>query len=435
VSPRAESAWWQKEEALQDEGANRRAVLEYAEHVAQEHVRSLLGLGMPLSAESGVGPYILDADAQRHIDLRSGGGVFPFGHRPVSIIAALVQATAEVDLGDWQLPSSHRTTFARDLSATMADGSWQWRFFTSGSEGNEFALRTALMTTGRDKLVCFKGGYHGQTGFAAAVTDERHLGRPYPGIAAEVIRIDPQDQPKVERQIDAGVAAVILEPVQLTDGIREIDYGVLRAVRERCDRTGAVLIFDEVKCGLNRTGRLWAHQGSGVIPDLIVAGKALSGGVYPVATVGMRVDGLVSLSEYVHDARSSYGGGHLAMAVGRAALSELAAPTRRSEFVRCGDVLEAELDTAFGKLPARAAKLRRLGMAFEIEIGDSTLALFVAADLLHRRVIVPFPMSSRIVLIPPLTLTGEAAHEAAMAIAASIQTGRVALSIGPTDAA
>jgi putrescine aminotransferase len=427
VSNTAE-AWWIGNAAEESSPENQRSVADYALNVADEHSRPLLELGTPISMAGANGGFLRDVADRDYADLRSGGGVFPFGHRPAFIIDALTAALTRVDIGDWQLPSPLRTELARALSSTMLDGSWQWRFFTSGSEGNDFALRTAMLATGRKRLVGLHGGYHGHTGLTVTMTDARFLSSEYPRLAAEVVRLRVGDTAALTGEIDHRVAAVILEPVQLTDGVRPLEVSYLRALRKRCDEVGALLVFDEVKCGLGRCGLIWAHHRAGVLPDILVAGKALSGGIYPVTAVGVSVDErCTALHGYRHDARSSFGGSHLGMEVGKAALAELTSMARSGQLERKGREFEDELTAAFGRIPGWVPGLLRCGLAFEIELGDDMLALFVAADLLYKKVVVPFPRSSALVLLPPLVISSELMRHSASEISQSIASGRALL--------
>jgi len=423
-------AWWSGEKADHSE-ENRRSVADYALNVADEHSRPLLDLGMPVSMAGADGDFLHDVVGHDYADLRSGGGVFPFGHRPAFLIEVLTSALARVDIGDWQLPCPLRTELARMLSSTMLGGTWQWRFFTSGSEGNDFALRTALLATGRNRLAALSGGYHGHTALTEAVTDARFLGREALAFAPEVVRLRAGDTAALANEIDDLVAAVILEPVQLTDGVRPLGADYLRAIRQRCDEVGALLVFDEVKCGLGRCGLIWAHHRAGVAPDILVAGKALSGGVYPVTAVGVRTnERCAALRGYRHDAKSSFGGSHLGMEVGKAALAELASMAENGQFESNGAKFEAELAEAFAQLPGGRPGLRRCGMAFEIELADDMVALFAAADLLQRKVVVPFPRSSALVLLPPLVMPSELMRKSAAEIAQAVASGRRLLTEG-----
>nr|WP_269440704.1 aminotransferase class III-fold pyridoxal phosphate-dependent enzyme [Micromonospora tarapacensis] len=136
-------------------------------------------MGAPVSVAATDQDRVYDVDGTAYLDLR-GGDTAVLGHRPAPVVAALRDALSRVDMGDHRLPGEAREQLAGELSATLPHGRWRWQFCGSGSEAVEFALRTALAATGRDRLVAIDDGYHGQVGLAAAVTDPRHLPDPFP---------------------------------------------------------------------------------------------------------------------------------------------------------------------------------------------------------------------------------------------------------------
>ncbi|MGK5740377.1 aminotransferase class III-fold pyridoxal phosphate-dependent enzyme [Micromonospora sp. URMC 103] len=420
------TAWWAGEARDADE--QRRHLLDgYAARVADDLTAPLLALRAPVSVIGADGDTVRGADGSAYVDLRCGAGSAALGHRPPPVVAALHDALGSTDIGDQQLPSTLRVDLATALGATLPHGPWRWQFCGSGSEAAEFALRTAMAVTGRSRLVALEDGYHGRTGLAAAVTDPRHLPGPYPRLAVEPVRIPPEGEAGLSR-VDDGVAAVIVEPVQLTDRVRPLDPEWLRALRRRCDRAGAILVLDEVKSGLGRCGPVWAHEASGVVPDMLLVGKALSGGLYPVAAYGLRDDG--PLRGWRSPLRSSYGGSLLGMAVGTAALAQLVDPANRRRHRRTAEALERRLRRHLSHLGASAPRLTRHGAAFALTFDEPDTALFVAADLLHRRVLVPMPAGDTIVLLPPLTISTATAETACARIAAAVTAAATALRPG-----
>lgn len=403
----------------------------YRDQLAEDIVAPLAALGAQVVIEGADQDALLDGGGERYLDLRCGGGTTALGHRPAAAIAALAHTMAMVDMGDRQLPSELRALLAADLGATMSQGRWRWQFCAGGSEAVEIALRTAMAATGRNVVATVEGGYHGQSGLAAAVSDPRHLAGPFPQLSAVPLRIAPDCTASLGR-IDDRCAAVIVEPVQLTDQIRPMSGRWLLELRRHCDRTGTLLLFDEIKCGLNRCGPLWAHHDSAVTPDILVIGKALSAGVYPLAACGFRVDLLGGpLHDWRSPFRSSYGGSLLGMAVGRAALTQLTDPHHRRLYRDRAAAFEDELRRNVERAAAPLRRIRRHGMAFELRFNDPDTALFVAADLLHRRVLVPFPTGNCIVLLPPLTIADESMRLACERIAAAVEAARIVLGSVP----
>ncbi|MEU4555108.1 acetylornithine/LysW-gamma-L-lysine aminotransferase [Micromonospora violae] len=420
------TAWWIADPTTAD-SQRQRLLDDYAAHVADDISAPLRALRASILTNGGDRDLVRDPDGTAYLDLRCGAGVAALGHRPRAAVDALRDALRTMDIGDQQLPSQLRADLAADLSTTVGEGRWRWQFCGGGSEAAEFALRTAMAATGRDRVVALHGGYHGQAGLAAAVTDPRHLPGPYPRLAVEPIRITPNDDVALAL-IDDRVAAVIAEPVQLSGRICLLSAEWLRALRLRCDTTGTILVLDETKSGLNRCGPLWAHENSGIVPDILLVGKALSAGLYPVAAYGLRDEGV--LRDWRSPLRSSYGGSLLGMAVGRAALAQLTDPDNQRCYQRTAEAFALRLRHHLGHPDDSGRQLRRHGAAFELALPNPETALFVAADLLHRRVLVPMPTASALILLPALTVSDDTADLACARIAAAVRAAAAALPSG-----
>ena len=236
------------------------------------------------------GVRIRDLDGHEFINCRSSGGVFNFGHRPAFAIDALHRALDEYgDMGDWLLPSTVRARGAGAL-ASILPGDLRYAFFTpGGAEAIEVACKLARGVTGRTEFVAAELGYHGHIGFSLAMDRfETTTGRLVPGI----VKVPFGDADAVDRAVTDQTAAVCMETVPATGGYLVPPDDFWPRVRAICDQRGALLILDEVQAGLGRTGKMWACDHWGVVPDILVTGKCLSGGVYPIAACcfGERVD-------------------------------------------------------------------------------------------------------------------------------------------------
>ena len=228
-------------------------------------------------------------------------------------------------MGDWLVPSVWRARAAAALASTLP-GDLHFTFFTpGGGEAVEVACKLARAVTGRPGIVSAEHGYHGHVGFALAMDEERDshwFGPLVPGIA----KVPFGDLAAVDRAVGDTTAAVCMETVPATAGYLVPTDDFWPGVRRICDERGALLILDEVQSGLGRTGRVWACEHWRVEPDLLVTGKGLSGGVYPVAACcfGERVDAFFGQDPFFHP--SSYGGAELAMPVVEAVIETIAAP-------------------------------------------------------------------------------------------------------------
>ena len=232
----------------------------------------------------GEGCRVYDANGRSYIDLGTGISVTSFGHRHPEIQKAV---RAQLDQL-WHVSNLYYTEPAVQLAVELTECSFAERVFfcNSGSEATEAAIKLARKAASRHKpperraIITFEGGFHGRTLAAVTATAQPkyHDGfEPLPG----GFRYCPfNDADALDAAFDGGVAAVLVEPVQGEGGIVPAKPGFLQHVRTLCDRHGALMIADEVQCGLLRTGKLWAHQWEdGVVPDVMTLAKALGGGL------------------------------------------------------------------------------------------------------------------------------------------------------------
>jgi putrescine aminotransferase len=211
----------------------------------------------------------------------SNGGTFNFGHRHPAIIRAVVAAFETADIGNHHLPSPWRAAAAAALAATT-DGNLQGVVFSSsGTEANELAIKLARFHTGRRGIIVANGCYHG-TGLksmAATVGLARRLGFD----DGDFTSVDWNDANALSAKLDSSIGLVMLEAIPATSGFPMPSAGYLAGVAEACKRNGTLLLIDEVQTGLGRTGTTWSYSQDGITPDMLVTGKGLSGGIYPIA--------------------------------------------------------------------------------------------------------------------------------------------------------
>lgn len=284
-------------------GPDKKDVLELAErYVCPDRVRFLQGAGIDLVIGRREGYRLWDLGGRELIDIHLNGGVYNLGHRNQRVIEALVAGTATYDIGNHHFPSSARALLARDLVGATR-GMHYAVFASGGGEAVDLAIKSARRATGRTRVVSAHDAYHGHTGLALAAGDQT-AAHAFLSESTQVTRVPFNDAEAVAHALEPGdVAAVILETVPATAGFPPPQPGYLAAVRAACDRYGTMLIADEVQTGLGRSGSLWAIEGQGVVPDALVTGKGLSGGMYPIAAT--------LLSEQAGDWLQSDGWGHV----------------------------------------------------------------------------------------------------------------------------
>lgn len=257
------------------------------EYVCPGKIDTFGQIGVNIVIGRREGPYIYDVDGRRLIDLHINGGTFNLGHRNPALIQTLVWALEETDIGNHHFASEARALLAKKL-AEKTPGDLHYTVFASGgSEAVDVAIKTARWATKRRRIVSLDKGYHGSTGLSGAAGDPKNADFFFSrGAGGDYTNVPFNDLSAMEEVLSGNdSAAVILETIPATYGFPLPEDGYLAGVRELCDKYGALYIADEVQTGLGRTGNLWGVETFGVIPDILVVGKGLSGGIYPISAV------------------------------------------------------------------------------------------------------------------------------------------------------
>ena len=257
-------------------------VRRFAEYVSSGKAETFKSYDMEFVFGRRQGPYVWDATSgKKLINCHCNGGVFNLGHRNPAVIKALQDSLKELDIGNHHLISEQRARLAEKLAELMPGDIDCTVFGVGGGEAVDLAIKLARGHTGRYKVVSAVGGYHGHTGFALATGDEQYrapFGPNLPGF----VQVPFDDAEALDRAVDNDTAAVIFETIPATLGMPVPHQDYFMHARQLCSERGALLIIDEVQTGLGRTGKLWGIEHFDVTPDIIVIGKGLSGGIYPM---------------------------------------------------------------------------------------------------------------------------------------------------------
>ena len=275
----------------------------------------------PIEVAHGDGVWLHARDGRKILDFYGGHAVAGLGYAHPRWLAALERQARQMAFQTNALPIVIRERAAARLVKFAGLGLNAVFWINSGAEANENALKLAFRLTGRSKIVALEQGFHGRTAAAGAVTWgalEKWYG--YPRTPFDV-SFTPRDDPAaLERRVDRDTAAVIVEPVQGVGGAYDVGKPMLRALRERCDEVGALLIFDEVQCGMGRTGAPFAANYYGVAPDMLTAAKALGNG-FPVSALLLTAS-IAGQLKY-DDLGTTFGGGPMACAVAEAVIDTI----------------------------------------------------------------------------------------------------------------
>ena len=275
----------------------------------------------PVALVRGEGTRVWDHEGREYLDFYGGHCVALLGHCPPRVVEAIRQQAGEMLFYSNAVYSPVRAEAAQALVELAPDGLGRVFWCNSGTEANEAALKLARSFTGRSRVVAFSEGFHGRTLGALATTYGDKYHAPYRAVLPETTWVPFGWEGAVEEALQGeDVAALILEPMQSMAGVTEAAPAFYRAIREICDRTGTVLIFDEVQTGVGRTGTFLYGEHVGVTPDLVSLAKSLGAGV-PVGAV--LVNDAIAETVKPGDQGTTFGGGMLAMAAVQATLAQL----------------------------------------------------------------------------------------------------------------
>lgn len=268
--------------------ANREEIFAaFSRHVSPGKVATFREFGFDVVMGRREGVFFYDAfDGRRFFNCHSNGGVFNLGHRHPAVISAVREALDDVDIGNHHLISGVRATLAARLAATTKGRLEGVVFAASGGEAADLAIKVARATTKRRKIISISGGYHGHTGLALATGDAQYRD-PFGENLPHFLQIPFHDLQALQNAVDDDTAAVIVEPIPATLGMPIAEDGYFSTVERICHDRGALLILDEVQTGLGRTGSFWCFTQEGLSPDMVLTGKGLSGGIYPIAATLM----------------------------------------------------------------------------------------------------------------------------------------------------
>jgi len=338
--------------------------------------------GVPLVIDRREDYFIYDMSGKRLIDVHLNGGTYSLGHRNPEVVQAVTLAMQHFDIGNHHFPSLARTALAEALIATGPPGMSKVVYGSGGGEAIDIALKTARHATGKRKIVSIVKAYHGHTGLAVATGDERFSTLFLSDHPEEFPHVAFNDLDAMEAELRArDVAAVIMETIPATYGFPLPDPGYLEAVKTLCERYDALYIADEVQTGLMRTGELWAITKHNITPDILVTGKGISGGIYPIACVLVndRASGWLHEDGFGHI--STFGGAELGCIAALKALEICNRAETRSMTHYIADFIGQGLRRIQAEYPDWFVGIRQNGVVMGLEFAHPTGAKLVMRHL------------------------------------------------------
>ncbi len=382
----------------------------YRRHVNAGLASLFKFMGFEAVEQRAEGSAIWDSEGREYLDLLAGFGTLALGHRPAAVVAAVREQLDRMPLSSRVLFSQPVADLAAELAAILPGEIEKSFFCHSGAEAVEGALKLARRHTGRPGIVSTIGGFHGKTLGALSVSGREVYRKAFEPLVGGVTHAPYGDTAAMAEAVGADTAAVIVEPIQGEGGVIIPPDGYLPSVREVCTRAGALLIADEVQTGLGRTGRMFACDHSGVVPDIICTAKALGGGVMPLGAFSSTAKIWACLEENPLIHSSTLGGNPLACAAGLAAIREIKRQDLPARAARLGEHAVARLRELQAKHPGIVSEVRGRGLLIGVQFTDSDIAGLVIAGLAQRRVIAAYTLNNPEVIRiePALTIPEDA---------------------------
>ncbi|WP_340109135.1 aspartate aminotransferase family protein [Pikeienuella sp. HZG-20] len=358
----------------------------------------------------GEGAWLIDREGRRHLDFAAGIAVNCLGHAHPKLVAALTEQAGKL----WHTSNLYRAPWQERLAERLCELTFaDTVFFTnSGAEAIECAFKTArkhqsdIGAPERVEIITFDGCFHGRTlaGISASGAEKMVKGF---GPLAPGFRQVPIDLDAVRAAAGPETAAICIEPVIGEGGIIPMERAFLRGLREIADETGALLIFDEIQCGVGRTGRLFAHEWAGVAPDIMAIAKGIGGG-FPIGACLATERAASGMTAGVHG--STYGGNPLGAAVAMAVLDEVANEAFLSNVRRLAGTLSQKLGAVVAAHPEVLESVRGEGLMIGVKCARPNGEVIKAA---YDQLLLTVPAAGDVIrILPPLNVTDEEIDEA-----------------------
>ena len=360
----------------------------------------------PFSFTKGEGTWLIEEDGRRFLDLGAGIAVNALGHAHPSLVAALTEQAQNL----WHVSNLYTIPQQTELADQLVAQSFaDTVFFTnSGTESCELAVKMARKywfekgQSERVEIITFSGSFHGRSSAGIAAAGSEKMTKGFGPLLPGFVHLDWADHAAIDAAITAKTAAILLEPIQGEGGIRPVPDACLKGLRELCDRHNLLLIFDEVQCGIGRSGKFFAHEWAGVAPDIMMVAKGIGGG-FPLGAVLASEAAALGMGAGTHG--STYGGNPLACAVGCAVLASVADEAFLAEVRRKSALFKQKLGGLIAAHPDVFESLRGEGLMLGLKCKCANTDLVAAG---YEALVITVPAADNVVrLLPPLNITDD----------------------------
>ena len=364
----------------------------------------------PLSFVKGEGSWLIEADGRRFLDMGAGIAVNVLGHANPDLVETLTHQAQNL----WHVSNLYHIPQQQALADALVEHTFaDTVFFTnSGTETLELAVKMVRKYwydkgTPRETILTFEGAFHGRSTAAIAAAGSEKMTKGFGPLMPGFKQLPWGDLAAFNAAMDETVGAVLVEPIQGEGGIRPLSEDDLRAIRAACDRTGALLVLDEVQCGMGRTGKLFAHEWAGITPDIMMVAKGIGGG-FPLGAVLASAKAASGMVAGTHG--STYGGNPLGCAVGLTVTQIVSDPAFLADVSRKSGLLRQRLEGLIAAHPDTFEGVRGMGLMLGLKCRKPNTDLTVAARAAGVLVV---PAADNVLrLLPALNIPDEDILEA-----------------------
>ncbi|HEY4673340.1 MAG TPA: aspartate aminotransferase family protein [Nitrososphaerales archaeon] len=360
----------------------------------------------PVNIAEGKGALVWDVDGKEYIDCMGGYGVALVGHSNPKVVEAIVKQAEKIITCHSSLYNEARAELVEKLAKLAPKGLTKTFFSNSGAEAVEAAIKIAKKHTARTQIVAMSGGYHGKTLGALSATWNPKYREPFQPLVPDFAFSQFGNIEKLRETVSNKTAAVIVEPIQGEGGVHLAPEGFLPEARKMCNESGALLIFDEIQTGLGRTGRMWASEHYGVVPDVMCIAKGLGGGV-PIAATLARDDVMVSMK--VGDHSTTFGGNPIACAAANATLDYIVNEKLPDRAAEIGYFFMQKLEDIKRKHSiVREVRGKGLMIGFELKFDIRNILM----NGIKKNLLILYSGRNILRFLPPLVITKEQVSKA-----------------------
>ena len=365
----------------------------------------------PLSFVKGEGSWLIEADGRRFLDLGAGIAVNALGHANPLLVKALTDQAEKL----WHTSNLYQIPQQQALAEKLVDLTFaDTVFFTnSGTEACELAVKMARKYwyekghPEKTDIITFTGSFHGRSSAGIAAAGSEKMTKGFGPLLPGFIHLPFGDHDALTAAMTDTVGAILIEPVQGEGGIRPVPDQCLKGLRDLCDEKGILLIFDEVQCGVARTGKLFAHEWAGVSPDIMMVAKGIGGG-FPIGAVLATEEAASGMTLGTHG--STYGGNPLGCAVGCAVIDHVSDPAFLAEVNRKAGRLRQKLEGLVAAHPDVFESVRGAGLMLGLKCKATNTDIVKAG---YDNLILTVPAGDNVIrLLPALNITDADMDEA-----------------------